>query len=307
MLDKIYQEGTMMVTRVAVDPKDGGRARPRGACAVVIRAPNTIDGDYRLRFPDGGEFWVAAEELAVLKHYQEGEMRGDSPEPHDLFEHVHYRCIVGSRAYGLDHEKSDTDIRGFYIAPSSLQWSLYGAPEQLERQDEDVCYWEVEKFIKLALKANPNVLECLYSPLVEQCSELAEELLNQRDIFLSQMIYQTYNRYSMSQFKAMNRKLKKGLEVKPKHAMHLIRLMLSGLTILKHGFVPLSVEEHRDKMLAIKRGDIPWEEIEQWRLELHKEFDACLESTHLPERPDYARANDLLITIRKWAATQEFG
>ena len=121
------------------------------------------------------------------------------------------------------------------------------------------------------------------------------------------MIYQTYNRYSMSQFKAMNRKLKKGLEVKPKHAMHLIRLMLSGLTILKHGFVPLSVEEHRDKMLAIKRGDIPWEEIEQWRLELHKEFDACLESTHLPERPDYARANDLLITIRKWAATQEFG
>ncbi len=307
MLDRIYPEGTMMVTRVAVDPKDGGRARPRGACAVVIRSPTALDGDYRLRFPDGGEFWVAAEELAVLKHYQEGAMAEGytDAQTEDLFSHVHYRCVVGSRAYGLDHADSDTDLRGFYVAPAAMQWSLFGVPEQLERQEEDICYWEIEKFIKLALKANPNVLECLYTPLVEHCSELAKELLDERDMFLSQMIYQTYNRYVMSQFKTMNRKRQKGLEVKPKHAMHLIRLMLSGLTILEEGFVPLSVNTHRERMLSIKRGEVPWEEVDAWRLELHEAFDRALETTSLPERPDYARANALLLRVRRWAAEHD--
>ena len=306
MLDRIYPEGTMMVTRVAVNPGDGGRHRPRGACAVVIRSPTTLDGDYRLRFPDGGEFWVAAEELAVLKHYQEGEMRGgpDDEAVADLFEHVHYRCVVGSRAYGLDNERSDTDIRGFYVAPAAMHWSLFGVPEQLERQEEDICYWEVEKFIKLALKANPNVLECLYSPLVEHSSPLAEELLDQREMFLSQMIYQTYNRYVMSQFKSMNRQLQKGFEVKPKHAMHLIRLMLSGLTILREGFVPLSVEDERERLLAIKRGEVPWEEVNAWRLELHEAFDRSLSETLLPERPDYEKANAYLLKVRRWAAAR---
>lgn len=306
MLDRIFPEGTMMVTRVATDPKDGSRARPRGACAVVIRSPTTLEGDYRLRFPDGGEFWVASEELAVLKHYQEGAMAEGYTEAQteDLFSHVHYRCVVGSRAYGLDHEDSDTDLRGFYIAPATMQWSLFGVPEQLERQEEDICYWEIEKFIKLALKANPNVLECLYTPLVEHCSELGRELLDERDMFLSQMIYQTYNRYAMSQFKSMNRQRDKGFEVKPKHAMHLIRLMLSGLTILNEGFVPLSVTTHRDRMLAIKSGEVPWEEVNAWRLTLHEEFDRALEHTSLPERPDYSRANALLLKARRWAAAQ---
>ncbi|MEZ4727824.1 MAG: nucleotidyltransferase domain-containing protein [Caldilineaceae bacterium] len=40
--------------------------------------------------------------------------------------------MVGSRAYGLAHEESDTDRRGVYLPPADLHWSLYGVPEQLE-------------------------------------------------------------------------------------------------------------------------------------------------------------------------------
>jgi predicted nucleotidyltransferase len=50
----------------------------------------------------------------------------------------------------------------------------------------------------MALKANPNVLECLYSPLVEMATPLAQELLAMRSIFLSRLVYQTYNGYVMS-------------------------------------------------------------------------------------------------------------
>ncbi len=47
--------------------------------------------------------------------------------------------------------------------PAELHWSLYGVPEQLENEETQEAYWELQKFIVLALKANPNVLECLYS------------------------------------------------------------------------------------------------------------------------------------------------
>jgi len=36
------------------------------------------------------------------------------------------------------------------------------------------CYWEMKKFIVLALKANPNILECLFTPIVEKTSEIGE-------------------------------------------------------------------------------------------------------------------------------------
>jgi predicted nucleotidyltransferase len=119
----------------------------------------------------------------------------------DLEKFIIYRCVVGSRAYGLDNDESDTDRRGIYLAPADLQWSLFGAPEQFEDNATQSCYWELQKFLTMALKANPNILECLYSPMVEKATPLGEELLAIREAFLSQMIFQTFNGYAMSQFK----------------------------------------------------------------------------------------------------------
>ena len=87
-----------------------------------------------------------------------------------------YRCVVGSQAYGLERDSSDVDRRGIYLAPAELEWSLYGVPEQLENAETEECYWELKKFMVLALKANPNILECLYTPLVETRTPVAEEL-----------------------------------------------------------------------------------------------------------------------------------
>ena len=113
-----------------------------------------------------------------------------------MYQYVIYRCVIGSRAYGLDHDDSDTDLRGIYLPPADLHWSLHGVPEQLERGEE--AYWEIEKFVTLALKANPNILECLYSPMIELAEPIAQELLAMRSLFLSKLVYQTFNGYLMS-------------------------------------------------------------------------------------------------------------
>lgn len=300
---RVWPVGTMVILTTRYEPTDGGHPRPRGACGVIVAAPQEPAGSYRVRFPDGGEFGVLAQDLDVLKHYQDGEI-GDAEvisNAHDLYQYVIYRVVVGSRAYGLDHESSDIDLRGIYLPPASLHWSIYGVPEQLERPDSDECYWELAKFIKLALKANPNVLECLYSPLVEVAAPLAQELLNIREVFLSKMIYQTYNRYVMSQFKSLSKQVERGEEIRPKHAMHLIRLLLSGITILEQGFVPVLVEEHRERLLSIKHGEMSWEQVERWRLSLHAQFDQVFERSSLPDRPNYGAVNDFLIHARRAA------
>ena len=103
--------------------------------------------------------------------------------------------MVGSRAFGLNTEESDIDRRGIYLPPAELHWSLYGVPEQLENDATEEVYWELQKFLILAIKANPNVLECLFTPLVEKTTPLADELLAMRTAFLSRLVYQTYNGY----------------------------------------------------------------------------------------------------------------
>lgn len=299
----IFSPGTQVVAlRDVLDP--GGRMlHPRGAVGVVVRAPGEARHGYLVRFPDGVEETFARREIILLNKFKEGEI-GDSEVAAgqcNLYERVIYRCVIGSRAYGLDDSESDTDRRGVYLPPAELHWSLYGVPEQLENDATEEVYWELQKFLVLALKANPNVLECLFTPLVEKTTPLADELLAMRSAFLSRLVYQTYNGYVMLQFKRMQAHLRNHRELKWKHVMHLIRLLLSGTTALREGVVPVRVEEHRDALLAIKRGEMPWDDVDRWRLSLHEEFDRAFNETTLPERPDYERTNRFLVKARRLA------
>lgn len=235
-------------------------------------------------------------------HNQYGRMSrtGVDRQPEvDLYQQVIYRCVVGSRAYGLEDDASDTDRRGIYLPTADRHWSLYGVPEQLENDATQEVYWEVQKFVVMALKANPNILECLNSPIVETATPLAQELLSMRDGFLSKRVYQTYNGYAMSQFKKLQADLRIKGKVKWKHVMHLLRLLLAGVTILEDGRVPLQVGEHRERLMQIKRGEISLEECETWRRLLHERFDRAVERTTLPDRPDYTEANAWLLRARR--------
>jgi uncharacterized protein len=70
--------------------------------------------------------------------------------------------------------------------------------------------------------------------------------------------------------------------------------------VLRDGVVPVRVDDaQRERLLSIKRGEAPFEEVEAWRLALHREFDAAAQTTKLPDRPDYARANALLLKARR--------
>jgi len=290
-----------VVTRVEIKRVGGEVLCPRGAVGEIIKAPDDGSHSYRVRFVNGVETALHRHEITIRKQYQQAAAQPgeDILAEFNLYDFVIYRCVVGSRAFGLAGDESDTDRRGIYLPPADLQWSLYGAPEQLENEATQECYWELRKFLILALKANPNILECLYTPLVETATPIAQELLAMRESFLSKLVYQTYNGYVMSQFKKLEQDLRSRGAIKWKHAMHLIRLLMAGVRVLKEGFVPVDVGDQRDFLLAIKRGELDWQGVNKLRLSLHKDFDAALDTTKLPERPDYERANAFLVSARR--------
>lgn len=304
----ILPVGTQVVSRIEVKNSLGDLLAFAGAVGVITESPTDGTHSYRVKFPNNIEVALRRHELAIKKQYQEDGLKYDDIlTEFNLYDFVIYRCVVGSRAYGLESSESDTDRRGIYLPPAEMEWSLYGLPEQLESKETEECYWELKKFIILALKANPNVLECLYTPLVETRTELAQELLQMRAIFLSKLVYQTYNGYVISQFKKLEQDVRSQGSIKWKHAMHLIRLLLSGVTVLKEGFVPVSVSRYKEQLLAIKHGELDWEDVNRWRLSLHKDFDQAFSNTKLPERPDYEKANQFLIKARKVMAQKTIG
>jgi predicted nucleotidyltransferase len=296
--------GTRVVTRVEVRVDSERAHRPVGSVAEVVAVPADALHRYRLRFADGGEASLRRKDLSILSRYKETEAGLPHPlSEQDLRPYIIYKCVVGSRAYGLDGAQSDTDRRGFYLPPADLHWSLHGVPEQLENVETQECYWELGKFLDLALRANPNVLECLYTPLVEYTTPLADELLAMRGSFLSKLAYQTFNGYVLSQFKKLEQDIRSKGEIRWKHVMHMIRLLLSGVALLRDRELPIDVGAHRERLLAIRDGAFPWAELEVWRHGLHRELDEAYRTTTLPDRPDYDAANRFLIKARRSAVT----
>jgi len=293
--------GTQVVVTTEARGANAVPVHPRGAVGIVARTPAGMEEHYLIRFPDGFESSFTRDQFEILKHFKDRlPASGDgAATDFELESFVIYRVVVGSRAYGLETGASDTDLRGIYLAPLDMHLSLFGSPEQFEDNQAQTCYWELQKFLVMALKANPNILECLYSPLVEKTTPLADRLLALRESFLSQMVFQTFNGYALSQFKKLEQDRRNQGEIRWKHAMHLLRLLITGAATLRERRVPVRVEAHRERLLAVKRGEVPWLDVDTWRRELHRDFERALAETKLPERPDYEAANLFLIAARR--------
>lgn len=294
----VISAGTQVVLKLAKAGLDGRPARPPGSVGLVLESPNNNREPYLVRFADGATVTAYHHELALRRREIEDEL-GVIHE--DLRPYIIYRCQVGSKAFGLASDDSDDDLRGIYLPPARLQWSLRQLPEQLEFADgqRDEVYWELGKFLRLALKANPSVLETLWTPLVLLADETAQELRAMRQAFLSKHVYKTYSGYVLSQFRRMaNAHSAKGA-YKSKHAMHLIRLLYSGIAALNTGEIHIDMAEHRDELLHIRKDSLPFEEVKRRALELDSQFQAAFERTSLPEQPDYAKVDDFLVRARR--------
>jgi uncharacterized protein len=75
----------------------------------------------------------------------------------------------GSRAWGFPSPDSDYDVRFIYVRPTDWYLALFPGRDVIEEPldgDLDIVGWDVQKALRLLVKANPALLEWLASPIV---------------------------------------------------------------------------------------------------------------------------------------------
>lgn len=111
-----------------------------------------------------------------------------------------FEAITGSKAYGLDNAESDTDIRGVFVLPKELFYSLEYTP-QVSNESSDIVFYELRRFMELLSRNNPNIIELLNVP--ENCVLYKHDVMNKikPEMFLSKLCEKTFANYAYTQIK----------------------------------------------------------------------------------------------------------
>lgn len=214
--------------------------------------------------------------------------------------------VVGSTAYGLAHADSDVDRLAVHLSPIEdvLTW---GAKPTYVSTDPDVTSHDVGKYLQLALKGNPTVLELLWLPQYEVMTDWGEVLVLHANALLSaDAVRNAYGGYAMQQIRRLRNRADNSFSAdtrkrKPKHARHCFRLLIQGEVLLRTGRLQIVLAEDQKKTLW-NISEMAERDEDEWLEEQFEAYDKRLqeayEKTVLPEHPDVYRVRDLLLKIR---------
>lgn len=213
----------------------------------------------------------------------------------------------------------DKDVMGICIPPEEYYLGLkeFKTFERLPEQESiddpwDVVIYEFHKYIRLLLKANPNVMSMLWLPerYYIKVHPLGQRLIDNRDLFVSKQAYHSFSGYAYSQLKRMTALAthwKMGAKRKAlvekygydtKNASHLIRLLRMGIEFLTDGELH-PVRKDASQLIQIKQGEWSLDKVhEEADLLFKKCEDAYIKST-LPDRPDIEGAKMLAYDITR--------
>ena len=205
---------------------------------------------------------VASEEYSFLRN-----------DPH-LGNNIILLGLGGSHAYGTNVEGSDLDIRGCALNSKA---EILGSDnfEQVVNKETDTTIYAFNKFINLLTNANPNIIEIvgLKNEHYLHISPIGQELLNNRDLFISKKVVYSFGGYASAQLRKLDNKSARSLEQAEKEA-HILKSINSAALDFKGKFF-----EYPDDAIKLYIDDAVNEEYE-------KEIFMDVHLTHYPLR-DY--------------------
>lgn len=237
-----------------------------------------------------------------------------------------YEVIMGSLAYGVSSDNSDMDIYSVCtpsretVFPHLTGWvpgfapvdapftswqrhHLKTEPGTAQEQEYDVTSYSIIEFFRLAADNNPNIIDSLFVPqrCVSYMSDVGKVMRDSRKLFLHKGAYQKFKGYAYSQMKKIRERNPVGKRAElvekfgydVKFAYHVVRLAAEAEQILMRG--DLDLEENREELKAIRRGEWTLEYLDEWFAKRTGMLDELFLKSTLRAGPDYKELNRILM------------
>jgi predicted nucleotidyltransferase len=239
---------------------------------------------------------------------------------------VQYETIMGSVAYGVSSDSSDVDVYGWAIPPRDqvfphLRGEIlgFGTPgPRFEQYQEhhvedhdalggkgrryDLTIYGIVKFFKLAMQNNPNIIDCLFTPVncVLHSTRVGDLVRENRKLFLHKGAWAKFKNYAYAQLHKLSTKVAKGKRAElvaergfdTKFAYHVVRLILEVEQILVEGDIDL--QRNNEQLKAIRRGDWSLEYLREWFSLKQTELERVHAESKLRAVPDQEAIRRLL-------------
>ncbi|MGE5575801.1 MAG: DNA polymerase beta superfamily protein [Syntrophothermus sp.] len=230
------------------------------------------------------------------------------------------KVCKGSTAYGINIDEdlakttglpvSDTDYMGICVPPKEYVIGLKDREfEQYTSKDPDETVYALKKYMRLALNSNPSIIETLFMPqqFIVYVTAVGRKLIEYRHLFLSKRIKEAFKHYASAQQKQLVNKRRNAANrvylvekygFDTKYAMHLVRLLRTGIEVLKDGefYFP---RPDAQELLDIRTGKYTLAEVNEMAEDLKTQLEDAYFRSKLPEEPDFDRASKLCVELHE--------
>lgn len=223
--------------------------------------------------------------------------------------HTVLSVVVGWPASGLTDLDTGAEgdagppVRGVFVPPTQLFWRFAKPPATVDGPGVGLRSWEVEAFCAAGLAAEPAVLDVLGSPLVRASTATGAELRELTVAFLSQRAADAYRRATATDFARASAAMAAGGTPRWRQVAEVIRLLITGEQLLRTGELSVDMAEHRDLLLAVRAGELPWPEASQWVESLRDRSAEAVLRSPLPALPNTAAVQHWLSSVRRRSLT----
>ena len=243
------------------------------------------------------------------------------------------QCPVGSTIHGLHLPGTDDrDEMGICVESMSASMGLKMPFEQYiyrtaaEREskhdapsqpgDLDLTIYSLRKWLRLALQGNPTVLTPLFvrSDRCTVSTQIGRELQQLAPRIISKQAGRRYLGYMEAQRQRLmgergqKRVRRPELEAAhgydTKYAMHVMRLGIQGWELMTSGFISFPMSNScgwRDYVMAVRKGEVPLQEVLTICGELERAIKDLLTTSALPDDPDIDYMESWMLNVYREA------
>jgi hypothetical protein len=184
-----------------------------------------------------------------------------------------------------------------------------------EHGDTDRTIYSARKFCRLALSGNPSILTLFFAEPDVVDTPVGEDLRALHPCFAARSAgkaflgYMTQQRQRLlgerGQMNVKRPELVERYGYDTKYAMHMLRLGFQGVEFLETGRLTLPMpKEERSFVFSVRKGEVDLNDALTKAGELESRVEDLLDTSPLPDRPDYERVNDWLVNAyqERWEA-----